>query len=68
MSGAPAAPCGRCGGELGERQRWCLRCGQPALTVVATPRRWAAVTAAATLIAALALAGIVYAIAALASA
>jgi len=65
---APASTrCGACGAQLGERQRWCLACGTAALTLVATPRRWARAGAAATLLALLALVGIGYAIAAVVS-
>jgi len=60
--------CRSCGAELGERQRWCLQCGRAALIHAARPRRWAAAGAGATLIALLALVGIGYAIAAVASA
>jgi hypothetical protein len=64
---APAAVCRACAAELGDRQRWCLSCGTAALTLVATPRRWARAGAAAALVALLALVGIGYAIAAVAS-
>ena len=67
MSVAEAQRCEHCGAELSERQRWCLACGVAALARVATTRRWAPAGAAAALITALALAGIGYAIATLAS-
>jgi hypothetical protein len=67
MSTPASLRCGACAGELGERQRWCLNCGTAALTIVATPRRWARAGAAATLLALLALVGIGYAIAAVVS-
>ena len=67
MSAPAAACCSACAAELGERQRWCLECGSAALTLVATPRRWARAGAAATLVALLALVGIGYAIAAVVS-
>jgi len=67
VNAAEARRCERCGAALSERQRWCLACGAAALSRVATPRRWAPAGAAAALITALALAGVGYAIATLAS-
>ena len=67
MSAPAGTRCRACGAELSERQRWCLTCGTAALTLVATPRRWARAGAAATLVALLALVGIGYAIAAVVS-
>ncbi len=60
-----AARCARCQAPLGERQRWCLRCGAAARTAIAPTPRWAARTAAAVLIVAFALAGVGYALATL---
>ena len=64
---AAAARCARCEAPLGERQRWCLRCGAAARTAIAPTPRWAARTAAAILVLALALAlaGVGYALATL---
>jgi hypothetical protein len=59
--------CPACGGAIGVRQRWCLTCGGAALRRIATARRWGAAALIAVLIAALALAGIGYAVATLAS-
>ncbi len=67
MSAEASSRCRSCGAGLGERQRWCLICGAAALTLVATPRRWALAGAAALAIALLALVGIGYAIAAVVS-
>jgi hypothetical protein len=67
VSAPASARCRGCGAELAERQRWCLTCGSAALMLIATPRRWARVGAAATLVALLALVGIGYAIAAVLS-
>jgi hypothetical protein len=61
------ARCGACGEELAARQRWCLCCGAAARTVIAATPRWVARSAAATAVSLLALAGIGYALAALAS-
>ena len=33
-------PCGRCGELLAADQDWCLRCGDPARTVIAPTPRW----------------------------
>ena len=33
-------PCGRCGEVLTADQDWCLRCGDPARTVIAPTPRW----------------------------
>ena len=63
MSAAQSSRCPFCEASLAERQRWCLQCGGAALTAIASPRRWAATGAAATVVALLALAGIGYAIA-----
>ena len=62
MSACPA-----CGAGIGARQRWCLACGAAALRQIATARRWASIAFLAAVIAALALAGIGYAIATLAT-
>lgn len=67
MSEATGTRCGACGASLAERQRWCLACGAGTLTQLATTRHWLATAAAAGLIAALALVGIGYAVATLAS-
>ena len=67
MSEAAGTRCGACGASLAERQRWCLACGAGTLTQLATTRHWLATGAAAVLIAALALVGIGYAVATLAS-
>jgi hypothetical protein len=67
VSEAAGARCGSCGAALAERQRWCLACGAGTLTHLATTRHWLATAAAAALIAALALVGIGYAVATLAS-
>ena len=61
-----AGRCGACGEALADRQRWCLRCGAAARTTIAATPRWAARAAAATAVSLLALAGIGYALAALA--
>jgi hypothetical protein len=61
------ALCPSCAAPLGERQRWCLRCGCAALTRIAAPRRWASAGAGALLIALVALSGVGYALATLAS-
>lgn len=66
MTDAPAR-CEVCGAELAERQRWCLACGSARLTRIATAPHWAATAAAALVIAALALAGVGYALATLLS-
>ncbi|HEY7965926.1 MAG TPA: hypothetical protein VID68_02770 [Solirubrobacteraceae bacterium] len=62
MSACPA-----CGAAIGARQRWCLDCGAAALRRIATARRWASAALLAGLLAALALAGIGYAVATLAA-
>ncbi|HEY5389360.1 MAG TPA: hypothetical protein VIJ83_02300 [Solirubrobacteraceae bacterium] len=62
MSACPA-----CGAAIGARQRWCLACGSAALRRIATARRWGSAALLAGVIAALALAGIGYAVATLAS-
>ena len=67
MSEAAGTRCGACGASVAERQRWCLACGAGTLTRLATTRHWLAAAAAAALIAALALVGIGYAVAALVS-
>ena len=59
--------CRRCGAALAARQRWCLRCGEPARTMIApAPRRVARRATVAALGALLALAALGYALAALA--
>lgn len=63
MSAAQPSRCRFCEAPLAERQRWCLSCGGAALTVIASPRRWAGAGAAAAVVALLALVGIGYAIA-----
>lgn len=35
-----ALPCPRCGELLAANQDWCLRCGDPARTVIAAAPRW----------------------------
>jgi hypothetical protein len=35
-----AIPCPRCGELLASDQQWCLRCGDPARTVIAPTPRW----------------------------
>jgi hypothetical protein len=35
-----ALPCPRCGELLASDQQWCLRCGDPARTVIAPTPRW----------------------------
>ena len=65
MSEAPADRCEVCGAELADRQRWCLACGSGSLTRVAAAPHWVSAAAAAVLIAALALAGVGYAVATL---
>jgi hypothetical protein len=67
VSEARADRCESCGAELADRQRWCLACGSSGLTRVAPATHWASAAGAAVLIAALALAGIGYALATLAS-
>ncbi len=67
MSEAHADRCEVCGAELADRQRWCLACGSGGLTRVAPAPHWASAAGAAVLIAALALAGVGYALATLAS-
>ena len=67
MSEPQAARCEACGAALAARQRWCLSCGAGVLTQAAAARRWASAALLATLIAALALAGVGYAIATLLS-
>ena len=67
MSEAAGPRCGACGASIGERQRWCLACGAGTLTQLATTRHWLATAAAALLVTALALVGIGYAVATLAS-
>jgi ribosomal protein L37E len=62
-----AARCARCAAALAERQRWCLQCGYATLTRIAPAPRWRATAAGAVLIAAVALSGIGYALATLAS-
>ncbi len=58
--------CVSCGSPLAERQRWCLTCGAGAATpLAATPPRWAPFGAAAGVLALLALAAVVYVLAAL---
>jgi len=59
--------CAACGTPLADRQRWCLSCGSAAGSVVAPTPRWGLPVALAALAALLALAGIVYALAALLS-
>lgn len=68
VSEAAGGRCEACGASLAERQRWCLACGAGAFGHLATARHWLATGAAAALIAALALAGIGYAVATLLSA
>jgi hypothetical protein len=67
VSEASAGRCEVCGAELADRQRWCLACGSARLTRVAERPHWASAAAAAVLIAALALAGVGYAVATLIS-
>jgi hypothetical protein len=67
VSEAAGGRCGACGASLAERQRWCLACGAGTLTQLATTRHWLATAAAASLIAALALVGLGYAVATLVS-
>jgi hypothetical protein len=63
---AMSGDCPRCGAVLRERQRWCLECGASAGTAVAPASRWLAPTLVASLVTALALAGLGYAVATLA--
>jgi hypothetical protein len=65
VSEARAGRCEACGAELADRQRWCLACGSGRLTRVAAAPHWVSAAAAAVLIAALALAGVGYAVATL---
>ena len=65
MSAVPG-DCPRCGAALRERQRWCLECGAAAGAAVAPAPRWLAPTVLASLVTALALAGVGYAVATLA--
>ncbi|HEY1778130.1 MAG TPA: hypothetical protein VGG41_18380 [Solirubrobacteraceae bacterium] len=67
MSGHPRSLCGNCGGALSERQRWCLACGATMLTALGSPRHWASAGVAATIVVILALVGIGYAVALVAS-
>ncbi|HLW94669.1 MAG TPA: hypothetical protein VKS25_04760 [Solirubrobacteraceae bacterium] len=62
MSACPA-----CGAAIGARQRWCLVCGSAALRRIATARRWGSAALLAAFVVALAVAGIGYAVATLAS-
>lgn len=59
--------CASCGANLHERQRWCLACGAAARAQVATTPPWMIRGLAAAVVALLALAGLGYAMAALAS-
>lgn len=67
MTQARAGRCEVCGAELADRQRWCLACGSSGLTRVAPAPHWASAAGVAVLIAALALAGVGYALATLVS-
>jgi uncharacterized OB-fold protein len=67
VSQAPERRCESCGAALAERQRWCLHCGGASLTRVAATPHWRATAAVGTLLALLAIAGIGYALATLAS-
>ena len=67
MSEARADRCEVCGAELADRQRWCLACGSSGVTRVAPAPHWASAAGAAVLLAALALVGVGYAVATLAS-
>jgi hypothetical protein len=58
--------CPACAGTLQERQRWCLNCGASALARIATAPRWARVAVAVSVLAAIALAGIGFALVTLA--
>jgi hypothetical protein len=64
---APERRCESCGAGLADRQRWCLRCGCASLTRVAATPRWRTTAAAGALLSLLAMAGVGYALATLAS-
>jgi hypothetical protein len=58
--------CVACGEALAPRQRWCLRCGAGARTMIAPTPHWALRAGAGLTAALIALAGVGWAIAALA--
>ena len=67
-AGAVGGRCVACGEALASRQRWCLRCGAGARTLIAPTPNWALRAAGGVLIGLIALAGVGWAIAALAGA
>ena len=67
-AGAIDGRCVACGEPLASRQRWCLRCGAGARTLIAPTPRWAPRAGAALVGAMIALAGVGWAIAVLAGA
>jgi uncharacterized paraquat-inducible protein A len=67
VNDAPGRRCDFCGADLAERQRWCLRCGGASLTRVAATPRWRPTAMISALLGLLAMAGVGYAVATLAS-
>lgn len=58
---APAPGCSRCGAPLRPEQEWCLNCGAPTATRVASPAGWKVPVAIVASVLTLALAGLVVA-------
>ena len=65
-AGAVGGRCVACGGALAPRQRWCLQCGAGARTLIARTPRWALRAGAGLAAGLVALAGVGWAIAAIA--